>query len=86
MGLQTVGHNRSNSTRHAGLKWKGGLKGQGVGAEHAWAPLPSSGVLVPVHRAQVGNNSMKVSGVWKRKLLESHECPSDFLEGLSCGW
>ena len=45
MGLQRVGHNRSNSTRHAGLKWKGGLKGQRVGAEHAWAPLPSSGVL-----------------------------------------
>lgn len=47
---------------------------------------PPWGSLVPVHRAQVGKNSMKVSGVWKRKLLESRECPSDFLEGLSCGW
>ena len=47
---------------------------------------PPRGSLVPVYRAQVGNNSVKVSGVWKRKLLESHECPSDFLEGLSCGW
>ena len=47
---------------------------------------PPRGSLVPVHRAQVGNSSVKVSGVRKRQLLESHEGPSDFLEGLSCGW
>lgn len=54
---------------------------RGRGEPCTFSPLsPSLGPLMPLHGAQVGNQQVKGSGVWKGKLLQGRENGAEFLK------